>query len=820
MAILKAPRLLVEGIRRGFAIKRDFERELLRIVSAAITDHAMVRTPIIVEGQSGTGKSVALARTVHFIREEKIAPVLYSIGRIPRSQEVSGFCESAEKAGAKATLIVCDANRNIDQYHELLSGLRSLGRRVVVLGSQYRALESTEHKRYTSISAPTLLSHNERYNLANLLDSYLEDKPDPALLEDNHILAFLYRVLPASRPRIGSGLGAEARATEQIIRLSGRQSRPVRPMTQLQQQLIEKGWAPKEAPLFNERQAALLQVDGEDVAGRIIDLVMVAGSLNCPIPVNLLLRATTDESQKIDLSLIADLFRELDLFRWEPTDREGRELLVTPRLMLEAQLICRRRLGGPESEASRLLELIGAVRAGIDGGYEVQFLRDLLQQVGAGGLRGQRYKRAYVEIARKLTELRRKYGVVDASLILQESVFRRSAVRHNMVDDSGNLALLEDARDAIQFALDGIADGSIWAARRTKHSLKGERAALYGFLAIDRAKHNSAEVWSSYEAARTAVNQAVSASDTASASESYYPLDVGLWMPADLVKSDSLAEWQRSELAADMYSTLDQVDPESLPPSQQEKFESRRMMVGNVLQDHSLNEEAYAELERIGSTAGYFLRAREYVPQLGRHGSVTNERVDVSSAKRAAEFLNRRFNKIEGDQRCLSLLLECQWIVETGRRPFRGERQPLPASDATRRDVLEIVRAMNRASGEASRPVTRYLEAVLTWLVGDEQSAIQMFRALRQDTDHEFSGRVIRRHIITDTDGKPCRYKGRIERELGEGNWVIRVDGVNQRVDLLSRDFGNEDIAYGRTIKGFGIAFNFIGPKADPIRRR
>ena len=477
---LEGPRLLVEGIRRNFAIKRDFERKLLRQVSGAIAGHASIKTPIVVEGQSGTGKSVALARTVAYVREKKIAPVLYSIGRIPQSQEVSDFCESAEKAGAKATLIVCDANSDVDQYHDLLMGLRSRGRRVVVLGSQYRVFNA-DNSWYIGIEA-TLLSCQVMSRKISRIFLMITSKtgPDPALLKSDHILPFLYRVLPASRPRIGAGLFTEARATEQTIRSRRRQSRPVRPMTQLHQQLIEKGWAPEEAPLFNERQAELLLEDGEDVAGRIIDLVMVAGSLNCSLPVNLLLRAVTKESQVVDLSPISDLFRELDLFRWEPVDPEGSELLVTPRLMLEAQVICRRRLGGPESESSRLLDIIGAVRTGIDGRYEVQFLRDLLQQVGADGLRGQRYNHAYVAIARELTKLRRQYGVVDARLVLQESAFRRSAVRHNAVDDSEILPLLEEARDAIQFALDGIADGSIWAARRTRAELAGRtRRALW-----------------------------------------------------------------------------------------------------------------------------------------------------------------------------------------------------------------------------------------------------------------------------------------------------------------------------------------------------
>ena len=42
---LGGPRLAVEGIRRGFAIERDFEQELLAKASAALADHSKVDSP-------------------------------------------------------------------------------------------------------------------------------------------------------------------------------------------------------------------------------------------------------------------------------------------------------------------------------------------------------------------------------------------------------------------------------------------------------------------------------------------------------------------------------------------------------------------------------------------------------------------------------------------------------------------------------------------------------------------------------------------------------------------------------------------------------
>jgi hypothetical protein len=492
-------------------------------VNLALSDHASVDAPIIAHGQSGTGKSVALARIVAQVREKKTAAVLYSVGRVPQLQEVSEFCEAAERAGAEATLIVCDANRDVDAYRDLRMGLRSRGRRVVVLGSRYRIADSMARGSRWSIEAPTELSPNERQALADLVVNHVGERPDSGVLGVEHILGFFYRFLPPSRQRIGAGLSAEVIATENLIRVRGRQTRPTTADTQLAQKLIEAGFAGSFRSLFDDKQNDAL--DRSDAASRVIDFVMVAGSLNCPVPVNLLLRAVTEAVPGVDLVLIGELFGALDLFRWKWADSEQSELLVSPRLTLEAELICRRRLGSPEAESERLIELIKSIRsAGIDSEHERRFLFNLLHQMGDDGPRGNRFRSAYVDVARALTELRRGHGVLNAGLMLQESAFRRIAIRENVVNDNDRLSILEEARDAVQVALDQIANGTITSAKRTRQNLQVERASLYGFLANDRARRNAPaeEIWSSYEAARTAIRKAVSVTDT------YFPLDVGL----------------------------------------------------------------------------------------------------------------------------------------------------------------------------------------------------------------------------------------------------------------------------------------------------
>lgn len=807
-------RSLVDGVRRGFAIERDYEGDLGTRIFAAISYHEGVQTPIILHGQSATGKSIALARIVAKVREDGEAAVLYAKNRIPLPAEITEFCHKAEGAGAKATLIVCDTNQDVRPYADLLSGLRSRGHRVVVLGSRYRFIDDEGKRPDTYIEAPVDLSERERHDLSNLLRRVSNQDVAPQHLADHHMLSFLYRALPPTRSVISSSLSAEASQTEQKVRDQRADylaSRP--PKTLMAQRLFEAGVEDAYECLFNKTQRRA--IESTDAAAQVIDLVMAAGSLSCPVPFNLLLRLTSD-NHPMSLTEVSDIFGGLDLFRWTKDD-EDNELLVGPRLALEAELICRRRLGGPREEAGQFVALIGAIRGiGVERDHEKRFLFRLLRQVGPNGPHGNRYREAYEHIARTLTKLRIRYGVVDASLVLQESAFRRHAVREEAVQEEVISTLLAEARDVVQETIEGITAGSFHAPRRTQRFLKVELASLYGFIANRQAKagRTNEDVWSTYLAARSSVRQAASATD------SYFPMDVGLWTPADLLSKWEMKDWQRAELTADIYDTLDQIDLDVLSPEERERFDKRRFKTGHAIGDQELSEVAFADLVERGSPAGCYLQARLLAPDWADH-SETFSKKEREQAKSAADFLDDHISLVKGDPRSLSLLLECMWIWEVGRRPFVSQRQPLPSTNHARRLLLDIVTKLNEACGENPRSMVRYLAAALTWVVGGERVAIEMFRDLARDTEYEDARRVVQHHLIASKDGHVQRFDGRVENEPHSGNCKVRLEGdLRQIVRLRTRDFPQDDIAYGRQVRGFGVAFNFIGPIATPITRR
>ena len=811
-----APRSLVTGIRYGFAIKRDFEEALSNRVAAAIDDHSRHPEPIVIHGQSGTGKTIALARIAVEVRNARKAAVLYANSRIPNSLDVEPFCEAAEQNGAQATMLICDCNAPVQRYRELVMGLRSRGRKIVLAGTTYRQIDSGGPMPDNFIEAPDSLSENERKQLAELVSRFGDHVNTAQIGIDKYVLATLYRVLPASRYRLATGLSDEARATESELRARGSQTRPVMPATQMAEKLIAAGLMAHDESILSERINDEL-ASANDSAGRLIDLVMVAGRLNCPVPVNLLLRALSTGQASFDLSTIAMVFRGLDLFRWQLSTEENEELFISPRLTLEAELICRRRLGGATAEALQLIKLLQATRLTWDpAGSERRFLLDLLQRFGPDGPLRNRYRESYLPMARALTDLRRKSGANDPSLLLQESVLRRSAIREGVILESDKLSVLDEAREAVQVGLDLLVGQSGKGARHAKANLAVERAAIFGFLATYRAQQNATqeEVWSAYMAARTAARSAISAKGT------YHPIDISLWVPADLISSGVVTELQKLELEADLQSVLDQIDPDSLPSEQLETFNRRRYKLGEQLDVPTLSEKAFKELEASGSTAGYFLKARSLGPTFGADAPEVYSKEDRIRAESAASFLRENWQRIEGDHRCIRVLFNCSWITATGRDPLRGQRGPVPYDVRLRRELLQLIRALNSTLGAERDNGTSYLEAMLSWINDEEQTAVRLWRELARDTDFIDSRRVIRRHILTDADGQAIIFSGRIEAESEPGRFTVRLDQLGRKVQMLARDFPTANLRYGNSVSSFAIAFNYIGPIAEPILKR
>lgn len=840
-------RSLVEGVARGFAVEREFERTLWKTVEKKLDRLRQSDSDdlIVLHGQSGTGKSIALARLTRRLRCELRLPVLAATNRIPHHQDIEAFCQESERREA-TTVLVCDSIQPPQRYDDLASALRSRGRRLLIIGTCYRIQGHSNRL----VEAPPHVSEAERTAFTELSNRFGHDllRSYVPTLDTDSIFAMLYRRLPVSRQQLAAGVSSEARTAEGVVRERAKQApRPVADLSPIARQLIELGIASETAPLFedDEKLAAL----GSDEAGRLIDYVMVTGRLNIPVPVNLLFRIL-GHTNRLHPDQFVHLLADLDLFRWR-RDEEGSDFLIAPRIQLEAEIICRRRLT-PEQEIERLIELIRGVRLGVDRRLERSFLLDLLFNLDRNGPRQEAYCSGYLRFADALKELREHNGIFDADIVLRECVLRRRAVFQPQggPDSSGTederLAILDGARDTIETTLLAINDRNLQVSRKTKQSLVAERSAIYGYLVVQHAQSGAGgDFWSNYLAARVASEKAIGLGRDA------YPIDIALWTASDVFKrkKGELSNAQRAEVLADLYATIDYADhvfrvkdvfgakaqrakaqrakapddsqedsdpDEGLIAPDQTKYLERRSRVASALGDSNMNDETLAALEGIAPAAATFLIARRRAEPVYGSEPPFDEKTRSIAAKAADYLSGRNGAGIPLDDRCLRLWLRLRWAQATGDRLMFDHRGCTPVDPGHLTELLKVVSHLNERAGTDARNRERFLEAVLCWLLGDTKRAFELWQSLSQDTDYEDRSRVRRWLVQTDASGSPHRFRGWVEAR-GEDKWRVRVEGIRMSILLQKQDFPNDELAQGRELRAFGIAFSYNGPIAHPI---
>jgi hypothetical protein len=112
-----------------------------------------------------------------------------------------------------------------------------------------------------------------------------------------------------------------------------------------------------------------------------------------------------------------------------------------------------------------------------------------------------------------------------------------------------------------------------------------------------------------------------------------------------------------------------------------------------------------------------------------------------------------------------------------------------------------------------------YLSGIASFHLGRLEDAYEQFRELEREADR-VSGRrrVIRSYLASQADGHPRVFHGTVawvdeERNRGE----LYVEELRRNVRFFPLDFNRPGIQAREAIGRFHIAFNFLGPIADPI---
>ena len=796
---------------RGFAFRRHYQADLSRIVKERLSRHLLSETPIILHGQTGTGKTVALGSLAFEIALQRDYPVLYVERRSqkPVYSDIDRFCNWSEDAGAKAALVIWDGMADLEDYSEFLRRLTSRGRKVVLVGSSYRLSVPLKE---TSVEAPAQLTESEFAEFGDFLGAFhpslrdLVSRGRPRL--DQTFLVALYRILPATRMAIRTGVATEIGHAEELLKKKAAATEiEARPTTILEEQLKKAGWV-GQGQLFS----GVTRTTGGEVLTDIQDftcLVMVPGRFGLQVPMELLLRTL----QKKDTLRIVKLFEGIDIIRWY--EDEVGNIEVGPRNALEARLIVDSRMGGPGTEIEfvrRLLLEIHDNAGTLSDGREVTFGVDLLRAIGPKGESKEYFRPFLRDVAAALKQLREQRGLQNPRLMLQEAnLLREWAVGRDRIDptDIGIDAALEEVENVVKSAFEILGQDRRNRALRT--FLFNELTASLATRAL-RHTTNPKELTKFYQEANTALHQARMQDP-----DSYYPIDILSWFARTMIKEKVLDSMAESELLADVLSSFQVAESIELEANQQFMLQKRRMEIAEAANLKELEEDAFESLEKAGSRAGYYLRALRIsgLPESAQTPTESNAR----RLNDALDYLRSQKDKIATDARCLDLMLDLWWVVSTGRKLFASERLAVPLGPSEWAECLSLVEAIE-ATGESNRPlVVAFVRGLAFFHLGRLELAFQTFKELNRESERVMGRRrVVRSYIASTPAGQPQKFHGTVAWVGADGaKGSVHVEELRRQIDFRPHDFGKPDITPRASLGEFHIAFNFVGPIADPL---
>jgi len=803
-------RLQWVGVQRGFAFKRDFESVLRNELSHKLAKDAFLSEPVIIHGQSGTGKSIAMVSTALSLANEKQYPILHIERRTlkPVYADIDRFCKWAEDNGAQASLLLWDGMLDPDEYSDFLRVVRARGRKIVLAGTCYH-LETKRARSLKAIEAPAKLSIHEKSRFVEFLRDF-----HPSLataIERSHesldesFLVALYRILPPTRALIRTGLSAEAGFYEELIARNATSavSQPAG-MTLLELELRKAGLV-DDVPKFSTIERTIGSESISEVQ-EFTGLVMVPGRFGLRIPLELLLRTLSKPSS----GQVVRLFEGVDIFRWYE-DSVG-NIDLGPRNPLEAELIVMARLGGPHTEIEYAKRLIFNVKdSGEFGdGREVTFAVELLYSIGPQGDHGNYFEPYFKDLADTLGDLRRQRDIQNPRLMLQEAnLLREWAVLRDRQESSDSRIddALATAEQVVRSAIELLPNNR---SRKLRNSLFNELTAT---LATRASRHTSdpLRVKQYFAEAQAALRQA-----RLQDPDSYYPVDILAWFAKNIIKADILDSLARNELLADVLAAFQTAESFELDTGQQVRFQSRRMEIGALVNWRDIEEDAFTALEASGSTAGYYLRA---LRASGLHDSANTAPGDrLSYLEDAFKYLHAHYDRIKGDARCLDLLFDLWWMIHSGSRLFSGERIPLPFSNENWVEGLAMIEAIER-TGETQRPLTiAYLRGICLFHLGSIEMAHQTFVELDRESERIMGRRrIIRSYLASTPQGLPRLFHGTVAWVDDQGNkGKVHVEELRRLLDFRPRDFGKAEVQAGSSLGEFHVAFNFVGPIADP----
>ncbi len=794
------------GYPHDFAFERDYFFKLKQAALARLRENEFYDCPIILHGQSSSGKTTSLGLLAYQLRTEFKYPVLYIEKRYQRvdEKEIEIFCKWIEDNGGKQTFIIWDGMQEPESYNSLLKKLDTRGRKFVLIGTSYTTNKLAGEENDSSvIESPIDLTESEKKRF----ETYLR-KFEPIIsnilsgINDTNFLAMMYRYIPSVKKNIHRGLVSEYNFFSDLLANK------------------KVGQQQQRGQLYDAFKAAGIEIEPElldlnniteignerlTLADQLIFSIMVPGKLGLNVPFEVLLRIVGFDA--FSTSLFKEL-NEVNIIEWYEYSQG--EFQLGPRTSVEASIFSDY-LGSRETEVAMIKLLLKNVRPNSgrlvgESDYQIQFAVDLLSKVGPKSEHKQ-YEVYLYDLALQLRQLREEYGIFHPRLVLKEAYFLREIAVKNIPGNPSPLELLDSAEHIVREALDILEE---YPERSIKLFLKVELASILGTKATDYAKSGQLTLAKdAYENIRQLITDTYAINP-----ENYGALDVIGWATISLINFDVFKDEKRFELESDLAYLIEHAEIEGVNEQNAEDFNKLKLRFFELVKNQLVADETFEKLKASGSASGYYIRAKML---LGFNSENTPEYLENS--QKTFDYLYENYHQIKADYRCLFLLFRCWWTTKTKSAFFGEEKQTLPLTNDDWNYCLSI---LNRLIAiETSFSTTIYfIKAIAEFHLELFSDSFDTFHYLGAETNYSFYGRrrIKKYYMASNPDGNLKVYSGQIESDISLANNEKRGDlyvpDLHRKIAFLLYDFQKASYQKGERIRALNIAFNFRGPIA------
>lgn len=839
------------GYKYGFNLERNFESELYEKVKSALEKpYIDSKRPILVTGQTGCGKSVALANLAYKVFKDKNYPVIYinnmdidfspklilpngkkNYVNSPQLIALDTLIQKFEEYDAKNVLLIWDGSayiRDRDKYRALYNALKNKrGHNIVFVGSAYETQEDDDlyNQYFDKINANlTFSGEGEKSELVKLqillkqkakwensqIDSIcnLIEKDDNKY---NNVMSLFYYLFYEVRSNLEIGVQREAEKSLTDVLESAKNLETF--TSSIGELMIKAGFTLTNSYGEND-------VQGQDVDIRkFLICVAICSQYNLSMPSRMGFSIiNVQNSELIQKILRIPFFKYLDEYE--------NDYCIKVRTRLEAELLLKAYHVTPEQEVEYIAEMIENIG---DVDYynqnsEVELITNLLYRMGPNsGDRSilHKYDKLYLVLVRALKKLREDKRVINPSLGLQEITYMREYCLSNNseITESECIELLKEAIS--------IGDELLGVFSKTDYALPVLDALT---IEVANSRYRLCLLDSSYvtkessRALQDAMDVISHNPDNIYAYHAY--LEVAILRYNNIQNNE-----EKITILADMCDTVDRIREENWLMSSNKYFIEPADKIYALLGKNE-NEKYFEDLVRDKNYAGIYLKAKKMLEEVG----IKDFREDIYSEAQicvmkeiCVELLeNEKYSEITAySYQCQYLLLKIKWIIYNRIPMFHKNGKFTRMTDDQWADIRRISEHyvstfVNSNIVEANNGYSvMYILALCYAQLGDFENCMKLVSRLRKETEwFGYDNRSRIKHYLCDSEGTPLFFTGSftIDTNPNEDRGYVKIDKIkpewnNYRTGLYfhKHNIRGITIESGGTSNYFQLGLAYMG---------